>query len=428
MKHFWLSVLSCLILTALPVFGAETFEENLVQGKLAFRSGDYKTAISFLQAAVEQKPESVEANVDLAISLNRTGNLEAINALFKALALDPGNISINYELALYYYDHGNFHEAEDFFENVAILSPASPQAAVSSEYLEKIKSRTKRDWSLKFMAGMQYDSNVATLPTDKTIEADPVKTPHRSDWRAVLSGGADYGLFQSAPVDITAGYSIYANLHHMLDSFNVVQNALSLNTLYKIDKQHSARLNCNVETVHLGGIAYSFATTISPSYSFFSETGFGATLDYRYRNNKNWNSSDSPDNDDRSSDTHALGVTGFLPLGKRAQARAGYGYEQETTKVSRWDARSNKANVGFMYSFPTATTLDLGGEYTLKKYDNFIPDIRKDETYSGSVSLTQNFGTLYSIVLNNTYIRAFSNVKQYDYERNISSLMFNARF
>lgn len=72
---------------------------HLLRGHMAFRAGHYGEAANAYHRAVDARPDSPVAHVDLATALSRLGYLEgAEDHLRKALALDPDNPNAHYNL------------------------------------------------------------------------------------------------------------------------------------------------------------------------------------------------------------------------------------------------------------------------------------------------------------------------------------------
>lgn len=75
--------------------------------------------------------------------------------------------------------------------------------------------------------------------------------------------------------------------------------------------------------------------------------------------------------------------------------------------------------------------MNADGEYYNKDYEGISPlsgSRRRDEIYTASVSFTRALSDGYSITAGQIYVRNKSNISDFDYKRNITSLFLNARF
>jgi tetratricopeptide (TPR) repeat protein len=89
----------------------------LEQGLAAFKSGDYDTAISLLEAATREEPENYRAFNYLGAAYAGKGKYNAAIGAFKsAEQINPGVVSIHYNLGQAYEAAGVPAEAEYEYE------------------------------------------------------------------------------------------------------------------------------------------------------------------------------------------------------------------------------------------------------------------------------------------------------------------------
>ena len=73
----------------------------LSRGKVAFEAQRYADAVAEFRKAVEAKPDSVTARVNLGAALTQTGNLNGATEQFEeAIRIDPGKANAHYNLAV----------------------------------------------------------------------------------------------------------------------------------------------------------------------------------------------------------------------------------------------------------------------------------------------------------------------------------------
>lgn len=97
---------------------------HLLRGKLAFAAGDYRAASKAFQAAVEARPDSARAYVNLGVTMSTMGQAKESEQQFvKALELDPDNVTAHYNLGATALHKGELDTAESHLRKVAELSP-----------------------------------------------------------------------------------------------------------------------------------------------------------------------------------------------------------------------------------------------------------------------------------------------------------------
>src|SRR2546425_6771000 len=74
---------------------------HLIRGRLALEARRYAEAANEFKKAIEAKPDSLSAHINLGAVLTQTGDLQGASAQFEAaLRIDPGNTVAHYNLAL----------------------------------------------------------------------------------------------------------------------------------------------------------------------------------------------------------------------------------------------------------------------------------------------------------------------------------------
>lgn len=112
---------------------------HLLHGKLAFNAGDYPAAEQAFRRALEAKPDSVRAQVNLAATLGTLGQTEqAIEHFRRALALDPDNGTAQFNLAVLLFEQGDLTGAREILEQ---RIQADPEDSAARLYLANILLR-----------------------------------------------------------------------------------------------------------------------------------------------------------------------------------------------------------------------------------------------------------------------------------------------
>lgn len=99
----------------------------LAMGTLYSLKGDAANAVLYMEKSVKAKP-TAQAYAGLAAAYGGAGRGEdSVGALRKSLALDPTNISANFNLAAIYMQVNNFSEAIPLLERVVKAKPTEPE-------------------------------------------------------------------------------------------------------------------------------------------------------------------------------------------------------------------------------------------------------------------------------------------------------------
>jgi tetratricopeptide (TPR) repeat protein len=96
---------------------------HLVRGKLALEAKRYKDAAAELRKAIEARPDSVPAHVNLGAALTQLGDQKGAAAQFeKALLIDPNNLTAHYNLAVLLANEKQHQQAIVHLQKVITLN------------------------------------------------------------------------------------------------------------------------------------------------------------------------------------------------------------------------------------------------------------------------------------------------------------------
>ncbi len=406
-----------------------SYEKHLAKGVAGLDANDFGAAVREFKAALNEKPDDAVATLYLGIVLSRSGDKDAGAVLRKALSMRPSDPRANLELGVYDFDVMLYTQAREYFESAARLAPGTEISATAEEYLERMKQRgIARRWSLDLSLGGQYDSNVILNPDVGPL---PQGISGKSDWRAVAYLRGRYTIFASNSVESSVGYNLYQSLHAKLSDFNVSQHVFDLSTTYRITPVLRLRGIYSFEYVLVGGNGYDFAHMLAPALVFDEGKGFSSTIEYRYRKEHFMNASFFTDNSDRTGSDNLIEISQVVPLHRTVLARAAYSYDVDSTEKDFWHYNGNRVAAGLTVTLPWRMLMNADGEYYNKNYEGISPlsgSRRKDDIYTASLSLTKALDDRYSVTAGQIYVRNKSNISDFDYKRNITSLFLNARF
>jgi TolA-binding protein len=267
------------------------FELNLNKGLAAYLRKDYQSAVTFLEQAVAENPNSATANHILGLSLFKLKKYpESIAYLEKAKSLDPNIKGIYLDLGIAYikikdynkalvelteavkrqpdrglayfnlgyaqYKLGNYQESVASFDKAYKLDPdlttQSRYYAGLSRYRMGNYEEAKKDFGFvgEFAAGtdtavaaLQYLDIIAGLSkryyggvsvgfqydTNVAVEADDINiVSNRSAPRAVFFFNIGFNPYLKPDAVLGGNYSLYMNFNKDLEDFNILDQRINL--------------------------------------------------------------------------------------------------------------------------------------------------------------------------------------------------------
>jgi tetratricopeptide (TPR) repeat protein len=154
---------------------------HLLRGRVAFRFGRYADAVTEFRKAVEARPDSVPARINLGAALTQTGDRKgAIEQLQEALKRAPGNGTAHFNLGLLLAQEGKGAEAVQHLEEAIRIEPRDGGAHLE---LAQLLERTGRPAA----ALIHYEKAAGYLPQDERAwmgEANLLVAQER--WREAL--------------------------------------------------------------------------------------------------------------------------------------------------------------------------------------------------------------------------------------------------
>ncbi len=106
------------------IYSEDKYEIYLRLGWLHYSAGNYTKSVAQYKKAIEKNPESVEAMLGIVNPLAAMGNMnEVVNYYHKILTVDSKNYTVNYRLAIIYYEKKEFSKAKTYAQTVANLYP-----------------------------------------------------------------------------------------------------------------------------------------------------------------------------------------------------------------------------------------------------------------------------------------------------------------
>ena len=123
---------------------------HLLQGRLAFSAGQFPEAAQAFARAVQAKPNSVRARINLGTALGKLGKSEAAVEQFReATRLDPANVTARFNLGTLMMRQGEAAAAVPHFEAVLNTNPKDSEAL--RELAKALIQLGRNDDALKYL-------------------------------------------------------------------------------------------------------------------------------------------------------------------------------------------------------------------------------------------------------------------------------------
>jgi tetratricopeptide (TPR) repeat protein len=110
--------------TLTKLYDANNYELNLRLGWLCYENKNYTQSQTYYQAAVKEKPYSIEARLGLVKPLSAFESWDKVQQLYNdILQIDAQNYTANYWLGVILYNQKKYEAAAKYFEKLVNLYP-----------------------------------------------------------------------------------------------------------------------------------------------------------------------------------------------------------------------------------------------------------------------------------------------------------------
>jgi hypothetical protein len=215
-------------------------------------------------------------------------------------------------------------------------------------------------------------------------------------------------------------------MQRVLDDFNVQQHLPGIYIDYSPIKNINFRAYYTFEYTTVDYNTYLLAHSIQPVMTISEGKGYYTQLRYRYQWRNFRDTKLFPTNTERNGFNSLLGVTQYIPLHSAVVMSLGYAYDKDMTEEDYWHYNGNAGELGVRADFGRGWTADFTGLYYCKGYKGEYPGTdkrRRDITHTYSTNLTKTINTHWDITAGWMYELNDSNIKVFDYDRQIVSLM-----
>jgi tetratricopeptide (TPR) repeat protein len=106
------------------IYDVNSYELNLRLGWLSYKNNKHVESVSYYKKAITKMPNSVEARLGLTYPLSAMEKWDLVIEQYKAvIKVDNGNTTANYNLALIYYNKGEYGSSWKYMQSYLLLHP-----------------------------------------------------------------------------------------------------------------------------------------------------------------------------------------------------------------------------------------------------------------------------------------------------------------
>jgi tetratricopeptide (TPR) repeat protein len=401
---------------------------------VALQLGEIEEAKRWIDVAEEADVLPAKTAFLKGLILREEGrNDKAAVAFQKAKSLDPTIAQASdIQIALGYLTERELRKARDSFRSAITQDPQSDLAGFARQYLDTVEQRLELERPFRFTLGIfgQYDDNMVLKPNDEALASSITNEASN-----VLNSSfrVNYAPAMQGRWLFNARYAAMSSLHqknvHTHDSYS---NSITVTPGY----------NFGSFAVNLAS-QYSFAIVRRPDYEKYSgslSTGplFRFSIKGNqlleifsgYTNMEYFKPSLDPD-EDRNSYGYKAYASWVWLFKENAFLNLRHQFRYQNTDGQNWDNRSNAFSANLIVPMAEKVKLQLSGQIGRQEFEHKHTTFgvkRDDDTYNLSGGFTWEAFKNTTFVAQYSYTRNKSNIKPYDYTRNIFTVGIEYRF
>ena len=418
-----LVILFFLFCLSLPSYGAEQYEIYIAQGIEKLNEGKYKEALDLLLKALKEAPDNREARFYTGVAYSRLGRYrDAERLLLEVLGKDRTSPEVNFELGRLRYAMGDCRGTERYMKQFMTYSDDEAMKSYADslikECYESEKAQEEKPYRVNVSGGVQYDSNVVLEPTNPIITAD-----RKRDGRGVFLVNAGARLYENRFLKFTADYNFYQSLHFELNDYNVHYHRVSPAVEFNVHERVVPAIGYALEYILFGGDTYGAIHTYFANLRI-NETKIASTeVIYEYRDTKYWDTEVFESNSIRTGYKSTFGIKQNYEM-DRLRWQILYYYNDKRAERDYWSYRGNRVGIKGSYKITEPLRVRGGVEYERREHRGSNPntasaDERVDRMQKYSVKLTYTINERMAVTFSESYTRNDSNLREFDYERNM---------
>ncbi|MBI5376717.1 MAG: tetratricopeptide repeat protein [Candidatus Schekmanbacteria bacterium] len=394
--------------------------------------GEYKEASEELEAAGKALPDNGKIVYYKGVIQFRQENFkEAIPTFEKSIELDKSlEMSSKYYIGASYFKLQKYVDSKPYFQFVIDKSPGTKLAETSAKFIDAADERekAKKPWSLFGNVSWEYDNNVTLQPSDSI---SGVKISGKGDWRGVFYLGGEYKVVNTDEFQVSGRYSFYQSIYRQLRHYNITGNQVAANFSYKPVQPLRLNLLYSFNHYDLEWTRYLDSHSIIPGFTFtFSKNSIIQGY-FRYQN-KDYLQDQGNISFNRDAQNFAWGLSQYLFfMDNNGYINLSYSMDKDNARGSDWDYNGNTIGASFLVPLPYKMKGEGSFQYERKIYEHInsiFNQRRRDKEYDWSVGLIKELNKNFSVSVKFNKIRDDSSLELYDYDREITSFNFTARF
>lgn len=380
------------------------------------------------------EPDDARAHLFAGIVAYRVADYDAARPLLdKAAELDPSlRAQSRYFGGLADALRGNIAGAQAAFEEVASQSPATALGQSARDLRRQIEPRAAkqaRRWEFSVTTGFEYDSN-------PTILADFVSP--NDDGRWIFLTRASYDIVDRDDAFVSIGMTTYLSTHFDQDEVDLQSYTGWVGGGYDLGFAWiGLRYDYSFTFIDLDD-PFRHQHRITPTFTFI-EGEWGATnVFYRYYNENFLRTPAGLSAAlNRDGHRHVAGVRQlFFPNAPISFLTVSAHYERNDKDGTEWDYDGWELSAGAGIDFSHDIDLVAGYRFWYRYYDNksllsgppAFSKRRRDKRHIVTVELGKDIGSHWRVAVSGAFNWNGSNVRFYDYDRQVGGLYVTYAF
>lgn len=422
---FFLLLLFSFLFSPSHSYGASSYTElNIARALDKISEGDMMGALDLLNNVLQESPDNIEALFYAGIANSKAGNYEtAEKQLIRVIQFDPDELEAYLELGNIYYSTSQCDKAYKHL-NLFISRTDDDPLRKYAESLKNTCSDMSDDspYLVVVTFAEQYDTNVI-------LEQDnpPLESERKSDLRTLMYLTARYELLKGEKFTLNMDASFYQSIHTHLNDYNVKDYKLGPSINIPFTDAFSLSQSYTIQGTELGNDTYSKNHTLLTEMILKEGRLFSTEVLYEYQINDYFDSDSFLKNSTRSGFQNSIGI-GQNIYSDSSEIALFVKRNYERARKDFWSNNGYEAGLDITLRLNDSLLLLISGSYQKQGYLEEIPVIKKtrhDEIVKGSVGLTYYVSKQINISLTDDYTANKSNIRFFDYERNIVSLFLS---
>jgi len=349
---------------------------------------------------------------------------EAVDNFEDALKLSPDSVEVMFYLGQAYWKSGDVTQGAKYFREVVDKAPDTDFGKVAKKYLDAIKVEKAKNYYIQLYSGPQYDTNVPVKPESKF--AASIK--ERVDWAWVfyIRGGYNQPIFDGLSVGTT--YDFYQDIHTEISNFDIKDHDLKAFLSYSKGPLVGF-VTYNLKYTYLGSDSFERVHGVSPKLRLLATPDLTVEATYTYED-KGFLTNNRRD----AINNRYEGDAYYYFMNRMGVVRAGYYHDVDNAFGEEWDYEGDGLTGGVSVPLPLDMRLSGETEFQHRRFgrgrslDHLDFRNREDDIMRYTLSLDKQLTKKLGVLVSYTNIDNKSTFAEFDYDRELVTLYFTAKF